>query len=50
MKLYLSNFDSTALTCDLALFPDKNVPNIAKSNRIFPERQEEIKTSFDIFG
>ena len=27
---------SSPLTCDPALFPDKNSPNIAKSNRIFP--------------
>ena len=36
MKQYLSNFDSTPLTFDPALFPGKNVPSIAKSNRIFP--------------
>ena len=36
MKQYLSNFDSTPLTFDPALFPGKNIPNIAKSNRIFP--------------
>ena len=36
MKQYLLNFDSTLLTCDPALFPDKIIPNIAKSNRIFP--------------
>ena len=38
MKKYLSNFDSNPLTCDPALFPVKNIPNIAKSNRIFPEK------------
>ena len=36
MKQYLSNFDPTHLTFDLALFPGKNIPNIAKSNCIFP--------------
>ena len=45
MKLYLLNFNSTPLTCDPALLPGKNIPNIAKSNRIFSERGEEIKTS-----
>ena len=34
------------LTCDPALFPGKNIANISKNNRIFPERGEEIKTSF----
>ena len=28
-------FCQTYLTCDPALFPHKNIPNIAKSNRIF---------------
>ena len=32
----MSNFDSVPLTFDPALFPDKNIANIAKSNRIFP--------------
>ena len=36
MKYYLSNFDCTTLTFGSALFPDKNILNIAKSNRIFP--------------
>ena len=36
MKQYLSNFDSIPLTLDTALFPGKNIPNIAKINRIFP--------------
>ena len=36
MKYYLSNFDSTTLSFGSALFPDKNILNIAKSNRIFP--------------
>ena len=35
IKCYLSNFDSTPLNCDPALIPDKNIPIIAKSNRIF---------------
>ena len=35
MKQYLSKFDSTPWTCDPALFPAKNIPNIAKSTRIF---------------
>ena len=38
MKQYLSNFDSTPFTCYPALFPGKNISNIAKSNRIFPEK------------
>ena len=32
----LSNFDSHPLIYDTALFPDKNSPNIANSNRVFP--------------
>ena len=36
MKKYLSNFGTAPLTCDPALFPGKNIPNIAKSNGIFP--------------
>ena len=36
MKKYLSNFDSTPLTCDPALFPDKSISCITKSNLIFP--------------
>ena len=36
LKQHYSNFDSTSLTCDPALFPGKNISNIAKSNRIFP--------------
>ena len=35
MKQCLSNFDSTPLTCEPpapALFPGKNIPNIAKSD------------------
>ena len=32
----MSNFDSTPLFCDPALFPGKNIQNIAKSNHIFP--------------
>ena len=35
MKYYLSNFDSTPLISDPALFPGKSIPNIAKSNRFF---------------
>ena len=37
--LPLSNFYSNALTCDPALFPGRNSPNIAKSNRIFPGKR-----------
>ena len=52
MKQCLSNFDSVPLTCDPALFPGKNIPNIAKNNRIFPERgkgeNEFILTYLDI--
>ena len=43
MKKYLSNFDSTPLTCDPALFPGKNIPNIAKSDRIFPGKGRRDK-------
>ena len=32
----LSNCDSNPLICDPVLFPGKNSPNIAKSNRAFP--------------
>ena len=32
----LSNFDSNPLIFDNTLFPGKNSPNIAKSNRVFP--------------
>ena len=32
----MSNFDSGPLTCDAVLFPAKNNPNSAKSNRISP--------------
>ena len=32
----LSNFHSNPLICDPTLFPSKNSPNIAKSNRAFP--------------
>ena len=39
MKQYLSNFDSTPLTCDPTVFPGKIIPNIAKSNRIFPGKE-----------
>ena len=34
----LSNFDSNPLICDPTLFPGKNSPNIAKSNRVFSEK------------
>ena len=43
MKKYLSNFDSTSLTCDPALFPGTNIPNIAKSNPIFHGKGKEDK-------
>ena len=36
MKQVFSNFDSSPFTCDPVLFPGKNSPSIAKSNRIFP--------------
>ena len=32
----LSNFNSNPLICDPTLFPDKNNPNVAKSNCVFP--------------
>ena len=40
----MSNFDSDALTCHLALFPTKNRPNSAKSNRIFPGKETGDRT------
>ena len=43
VEIYLSNFDSTLLTCDPALFPGKNIPNIAPSNRIFPGKGRRDK-------
>ena len=46
MKQNLSNFDSTPQTCDPNPFPGKNIPNIAKSYRIFPGKGREDKTSF----
>ena len=39
----MSNFDSVPLTCDPALFPSKNIQNIAKNNRIFPKREKREK-------
>ena len=45
-NVYLSNFDSTPLTCDPTMFPGKVTLNIAKNNRIFPERGGEVKTLF----
>ena len=33
-----SNLDSNPLICDPTLFFDKNSPNIAKNNRVFPEK------------
>ena len=48
MKKYSSNFDSTPLTCDSSLFPGKNIPNIAKSDRIFPGKGKRDK--FFILG
>ena len=43
MKQYLSNFDSPPFTCDPTLFSGKNIPNIAKSNPIFPGKGREDK-------
>ena len=34
----LLNFNSHPLIYDPTLFPGKNSPNIAKSNRVFPEK------------
>ena len=39
----MSNFDSTPLTCDPALFLCKNIQNIAKSNGIFPGKGRRDK-------
>ena len=43
IKLCLSNFDSFPLACDPVLFPGKNIPNIAKSNHIFPRKERQDK-------
>ena len=43
MKQVWSKFDPSPLTCDPTTFTDKNSPNIAKSNRIFPEKESEDK-------
>ena len=43
MKYYLSNFDPTSLTFDLALFSGENIPNTAKSNHIFPGKGRGVK-------
>ena len=37
----LTNLDSNPLICDRTLFPGKNSPNIAKSNRVFPGKGKE---------
>ena len=37
----LIKFDSNPLICDPTLFPGKNSPNIAKSNRVFPGKKKE---------
>ena len=42
----LSNFNYNPLIFDPNLFPGKNSPNIAKSDRVFPERVEEIEPWF----
>ena len=39
----LSNFNYNPLISDPNLFPGKNSPNIVKSDRVFPERVEEIE-------
>ena len=51
LKQHYSNFDSTSLTCDPALFPGKNISNIAKGNRIFPGkgRGDIILTHYCLF-
>ena len=43
MKQNLSDFDSTPQICDPNLFPGENIPNIAKSYRIFPGKGREDK-------
>ena len=35
------NFDSNPLICDPTMFPVKNNPNIANSNRVFPGKGRE---------
>ena len=47
MKQHLSNFNSATLTCDPTVFPGKIIPNIAKSDRIFPGKGRGDK---DLFG
>ena len=37
----LTNFDYNPLICHPTLFPGKNSPNIAKSDRIFPGKRKE---------
>ena len=43
MKQHLSNFDSAPLTCDPTVSSGKIIPNIAKSDRIFPGKGREDK-------
>ena len=50
MKQHMSNFDSTPLTCDCALIPGKNIPNIETTNSIFPEKQREDKNFGQLNG
>ena len=39
--IILTSLDSNTLICDPTLFPGKNSPNIAKSNRVFPGKKKE---------
>ena len=41
--IILTSLDSNTLICDPTLFPGKNSPNIAKSNRVFPGKGKEDK-------
>ena len=45
-KQFLSNFDSTPLTCDHALFPVKISQILQNVIVFFPEKVDEINTSF----
>ena len=45
----MTNFDSNLLICDPTLFPGKNSPNVAKSNRAFPGKGKEDRALILIF-
>ena len=43
------SFDSNSLICGPTLFPSKNSPNIAKSNRVFPGKRKEDRALILIY-